>query len=188
MDNIVVSWIGSKIKSIRNQKNLSLKELSNQSKISKGLLSKIENSRTIPSLPVFINILESLEVAPKDFFEDMYLKNGKNFTIVKKEDRKEIEKEDRQGFRYHSILNQSMLNLNVDIVHLTVEPHAKYEPTSTDGYEFKIVLSGKIEYIVGEDSTLLEEGDSIFFDARIPHYPKAGNEKVQLLVIYFLFP
>ncbi|RJE72774.1 MULTISPECIES: helix-turn-helix domain-containing protein [Reichenbachiella] len=188
MNNIVVSWIGNKIKSLRNQKNLSLNELSNQSKISKSLLSKIENSRTIPSLPVFINILESLEVAPKDFFEDMYLKNGHNFTVVKKEDRKTIEKEDRVGFKYHSIINQSLLNLNVDIVHLTVEPHAKYEPTSTDGYEFKIVLSGKIEYIIGEESTLLQEGDSIFFDARIPHYPKAAEERVQLLVIYFLFP
>lgn len=188
MSNIVITWIGSKIKSIRNQKNLSLKELSNQSKISKSLLSKIENSRTIPSLPVFINILESLEVAPKDFFEDMYLKDDHNFVVVKKEDRKEIEKEDRAGFKYHSIINQSLLNLNVDIVHLTVEPHAEYQPTSTDGYEFKIVLSGSIEYIIGEESTMLEEGDSIFFDARIPHYPKAGQETVQLLVIYFMFP
>ncbi|MEM9324127.1 MAG: XRE family transcriptional regulator [Bacteroidota bacterium] len=188
MSTFVISWIGSKIRSLRNQKNLSLKELSSRSQVSKGLLSKIENARTIPSLPVFINILEALDIAPKDFFEDMYLKDGKNFTVVRKHERELIHKEDRPGFVYHSILNQNLLNLNMDIVILTVEPHATYEPTLSDGYEFKLVLSGHIDYVIGEETTRLEQGDAIFFDARLPHYPKGNEEAVQLLVIYFLFP
>jgi quercetin dioxygenase-like cupin family protein len=118
----------------------------------------------------------------------MYLQDGSSFLVVRKSDRKEIEKEGRVGFNYHSILNQNLLNLNVDIVHLTVAPHAVYEPTSTDGYEFKYILSGQIEYVIGEESTVLKEGDSIFFDARIPHYPKASSQKVEILVVYFLFP
>lgn len=188
MSTFVISWIGSKIKSLRNQKNLSLKELSDQSKVSKSLLSKVENARTIPSLPVFINILEALDIAPKDFFEDMYLKNGKNFTVVKKEDRLLIQKEDRPGFTYHSILNQNLLNLNIDIVHLSIKPHTTYEATTTDGYEFKLILSGQVDYMIGDESTTLNKGDALFFDARLPHYPKANDEEVEMLVIYFLFP
>lgn len=187
MSNMVISWIGSKIKSIRNQRNLSLKELSDHSKVSKSLLSKIENSRTVPSLPVFLGILESLDVAPKDFFEDMYLNQGKHFTVVRKNERIPIEKEDRFGFDYKSIISQNLLNLQIDIVHLTIHPHSSYDPAVTDGYEFKYVLKGEVRYIIGEESTLLKEGDSIFFDARNPHYPKAMNEEAQLLVVYFLF-
>lgn len=187
MKNMVISWIGTKIKSIRNQRSLSLKELSANSNVSKSLLSKIENNRTIPSLPVFMNILEALDIAPKDFFEDLYINDGKHFIVVKKEDRQEIEKEGRPGFSYKSIINQNLLSLNIDIVHLTVKPNASYEATITDGYEFKLILSGEVEYVIGEETTVLTEGDAIFFDARTPHYPKASKEEVQMLVIYFLF-
>ena len=187
MKNMVISWIGAKIKALRNQQSLSLKELSNYSNVSKSLLSKIENNRTIPSLPVFMNILEALEVAPKDFFEDLYINDGKHYIVVRKEDRVSIEKEGRHGFSYQSILNQNLSNLTIDIVHLTVQPEASYEATITDGYEFKLILTGEVEYVIGDESTLLSQGDAIFFDARTPHFPKSTKEEVQMLVIYFLF-
>lgn len=187
MGNFVVSWIGSKIKSLRNQKSLSLKQLSDQSKVSKSLLSKIENSRTIPSLPVFINILEALQIAPKDFFDDLYLQDGKNFTIIREEDRQDILKENRIGFSYKSIFSQNLSGFNIDIVQLSVSPHARYEPTMTDGYEFKLVLAGEIDYMVGQELAHLCKGDAIFFDGRMPHYPIARDEQVEILVIYFLF-
>ncbi len=188
MKHIIIGWIGHKIKSIRNQKGLSLKQLSELSKVSKGLLSKIENNRTIPSLPVFINVLEALDTSPRDFFDDLYMSDGRSFTVVRKADRKTIEKEGRQGFTYESILCQNLLNLSVDIEHLTISPNASYSPTMTDGYEFKLMLSGQLEYVIGQESITLHEGDAIFFDARIAHYPKTTNEEVKMLVIYFLFP
>lgn len=187
MGHIVISWIGNKIKSLRSQKNLSLNELSKQSRISKSLLSKIENSRTVPSLPVFIGLLEALDIAPKDFFEDMYLSNGKNYTLVKKHDQTVQQRENRQGFEYRTILNHSLSNFSIEIVHLHIEPHAKYEPTVTDGYEFKYMLKGQVEYMIGEESCHMEEGDSLFFDARTPHYPKTSNLEASILVVYFLF-
>lgn len=187
MKNMITNWIGLKVKSYRNQQHLSLKELSDASQISKSLLSKIENNRTIPSLPVFLNILKAMDVAPKDFFDDLYINDDKQYIVIRKDERVTIDKEGRAGFSYQSIINQSLHNLNIDIVHLTVQPGASYEPTITDGYEFKLILSGEVEYIIGEETTRLSEGDAIFFDARTPHYPKATEKEVQMLVIYFLF-
>ncbi|HCX23525.1 MAG: DNA-binding protein [Flammeovirgaceae bacterium] len=188
MNHVIVGWIGNKIKSLRNQNNLSLKDLSNLSKVSKSLISKIENNRTIPSLPVFLSILEALNTSPKDFFDDMYLPDGKNSTVIRKADRMMIEKEGRQGFLYESILSQNLLNLAIDIEHLTISPNANYIPTSTDGYEFKLILSGSLEYVIDKESTTLHEGDAIFFDARLPHFPKSTSEEVKMLVIYFILP
>jgi len=187
MGHYLTNKIGNKIKTIRNQQGLSLQELSEKSNLSKGLLSKIENSRTVPSLPVFFKILECLDTAPKDFFEDMYFNDGKSFEVVRKEEQVLFQKEGRAGFIYKSIINQNILDLNIDIMHLTVEPNAQYEPTITDGYEFKLVLQGKIDYVIGEEIAQLNEGDAIFFDARLPHYPKASNEEVKIIVVYFLF-
>ncbi|NJM26931.1 MAG: helix-turn-helix transcriptional regulator [Bacteroidia bacterium] len=68
---------------MRLEKNLTIQELANRSRVSKGLLSKVENSRTIPSLPVFVNLIQSLNISLKEFFEDMVLLNGKDYLHIK---------------------------------------------------------------------------------------------------------
>ena len=59
-----------------------------------------------------------------------------------------------------------------------------------DGFdvEFKLILSGSLEYVIDKESTTLNEGDAIFFDARLPHFPKSTSEEVKMLVIYFILP
>ena len=84
IDNQVVSRIAQKIRSTRLEKNLTIQQLATPTHVSKGLLSKIENSRTIPSLPVFVTLIQSLEISLKEFFQDMVLANGKNYLLVKK--------------------------------------------------------------------------------------------------------
>ena len=59
--------IGDKIKSKRTQKNVTLGELAAKAGVSKGLISQIENNRTLPSLPVLFNIIHSLEEDPALF-------------------------------------------------------------------------------------------------------------------------
>ena len=63
VDNQVVSRIAQKIRSTRLEKNLTIQQLATRTHVSKGLLSKIENSRTIPSLPVFVTLIQSLEIS-----------------------------------------------------------------------------------------------------------------------------
>ncbi|MFM8738789.1 MAG: helix-turn-helix domain-containing protein, partial [Cytophagales bacterium] len=71
MQHELISQIGKRIKAIRNEQRITLQELSSRSELSKGLLSKIENSRTIPSLPVFLSIMKAIETNPKDFFDSL---------------------------------------------------------------------------------------------------------------------
>ncbi len=187
MKNGNTHWISSKLRSERNNKNISLNKLSERSELSKGLLSKIENSRTVPSLPVFLNILDALEISPKDFFEDMYLHDGKNFQHIKRKHGTPITKEGRIGFTYQSLLSQNISGITVDVVHLRIEPYAKAEPTTTDGYEYKYVIKGKANYRVGNETILIQEGDSLFFDSRVPHQPIPIDDwACEMLVIYFL--
>ena len=61
MDNILVNP-GRQLKKIRINKNLSLKQIAQMSDVSTGLISKIENYRTIPSLTVLLKIIQSLEI------------------------------------------------------------------------------------------------------------------------------
>ncbi len=187
IDNEVVSRIAQKIRATRLEKNLTIQALATRSHVSKGLLSKIENSRTIPSLPVFVTLIQSLDISLKEFFHDMVLINGKDYLLVKKNEYIPMSREDRPGFNYKHILSQNITNCSMEASILTLDPGAKGKPTTTDGYEFKHILSGTCEYQINHDTVRLEEGDSLYFDASVPHVPiNRSRRKVIMLVIYFL--
>jgi transcriptional regulator with XRE-family HTH domain len=182
-----VSRIAQKIKATRHSKGLTMQELCNKAMISKGLLSKIENSRTIPSLPVLVNLIRSLELSLKEFFEDMVLLNGKDFVLIRKNDYTPMTKEGRPGFHYLHVLSQNIPGCTLEVALLTVEPGATGRPTTTDGYEYKYMLSGSCQYQIGEELISLENGDSIYFDASKPHLPiNNSRSEALMLVVYFL--
>ncbi len=179
--------LAKKIKLIRSRRNLTLQEVSDQANISKGLLSKIENSRTVPSLPVFLSIVNSLKVPLTDFFEGMELPNGKDYILVKYNEQSKLQKEERDGFDYQFILAQSISPSTMEVALLTVKPGAKSRPTTTDGFELKYILSGACDYYIGEERIQLETGDSLYFDASKPHMPvNRGNQPIVMIVIYLL--
>lgn len=179
--------LAKKIKLIRSRRNLTLQEVSEQAKISKGLLSKIENSRTVPSLPVFLNIVNSLKVPLTDFFEGVELSHGKDYLLIKSNETTVLQKEEREGFDYRLILAQQITPATMEVALLTVKPGAKSRPTNTDGFELKYVLAGSCDYYIGEEKVFIEAGDSLYFDASRPHMPvNRGNQPVVMLVIYLL--
>jgi transcriptional regulator with XRE-family HTH domain len=60
MNEGLLLLIGDKIKTKRTQKNITLEQLAQKAGVSKGLISQIENNRTVPSLPVLFNIGDTL--------------------------------------------------------------------------------------------------------------------------------
>lgn len=182
-----VLQIAEKIKEARLAKGYTLQQLAQRCSISKGLLSKIENSRTIPSLPVFIGIVQALDLSLKQFFEGMVFQNGKTYLHIPAADYKPLVKEDRPGFAYQFILTQPVPACGLEAVLLTVEPNTTGQPTSTDGFEFKYILSGSCDYQIQNEIVHLAQGDTIYFDATRPHRPINRNPRpVVMLVIYFL--
>jgi len=189
IDNEVVARIAQKIRSKRLEKNLTIQQLSTRANVSKGLLSKVENSRTVPSLPVFITLIQSLDISLKEFFEDMVLINGRDYLLVKKENYTPVEREGRAGFNYQYILSQTLTTCTMEAVILTLDPGAKGRPSTSDGYEFKYMISGSCDYQINNEIIQLEEGDSIYFDASVPHLPmNTSRKKVVMLVLYFILP
>jgi transcriptional regulator with XRE-family HTH domain len=189
VDNEVVIRIAQKIRSTRLEKNMTIQQLATRTNVSKGLLSKIENSRTVPSLPVFVTLIQSLDISLKEFFRDIVLVNGKDYLLIKKDQYSAMEREGRVGFNYQHILSQTLTTCTMEAVILEVEPGAKGRPSTTDGYEFKYMISGSCEYQINDEMIVLEEGDSIYFDASLPHIPiNNTKKKAVMLVMYFILP
>lgn len=187
MQDHTILQISQKIKERRKALGITVQELANRSDVSKGLISQIENSRTIPSLMVLIDIIKSLNVDLNVFFKDIDSMGKEGPIIVKKASQyQSFEKEDAKGFNYQRILSRNVKSSTIDVVLLELEADAHRPMVQTQAFELKYIVSGKVEYKFKDKKVLLEKGDSMFFDGRIAHQPtNAGEEKALMLVIYF---
>ncbi|MDR2743506.1 MAG: XRE family transcriptional regulator [Treponema sp.] len=73
----------------------------------------------------------------------------------------------------------------------TIEPLLVYldssrvpaAPVTHSGQEFNYVVKGKVKVTVGKREYILEEGDSIYFDAGLPHGQSAVEGAAQFITI-----
>ncbi len=187
MNEELILLLGDKIRSKRTEQKITLEQLAEKAGVSKGLISQIENNRTVPSLPVLFNIIHSLGDDLKTFFESVHdhYNNGK-VLIVRRGEEKEFKKEPVRGFLYKRILAKSITSQTTDVVLLELKKGAgRRQMIQTDAFECKHILKGKVEYQVEEEKFILNPGDTIFFDGRLRHRIKnIGNHEALLLIIY----
>ncbi|WP_417609802.1 helix-turn-helix domain-containing protein [Owenweeksia hongkongensis] len=186
MNEKLLLQIARKLKDVRKINGLTVQAVAERADVSKGLISKIENGRTIPSLPVLLSIIGGLETNAEDFFHGFG--NGEphqDVRVIKKSEYDPFEKEEAEGFFYHHITTTEIDKLTLECVMLTLKPGAKREKVVTDAYEYKYILSGNVTYLIGEDEYELEAGDSLYFNGRIPHVPEnRGTEDTVMLIVY----
>jgi len=78
--------IGKRIKEIRKNNGHTISEIATRTGVTAGLISRVENGRTIPSLPVLLKIISSLDVEVIDFFGGMPQAAGAKYIVSRKED------------------------------------------------------------------------------------------------------
>lgn len=177
--------VSKRIKEYRLEKKLTIQELADRCNVSKGYISQVENGRTVPSLPVIFNIIVALDMEVGQFFKD--IRPGEPTVFVqKKADYKAFQKEQAEGFYYQRIFTRTVGVSTVDFVLLELKKESFREEVTTDAFEFKYILQGSVEYSINGSTYLLEEGDSLFFDGRLPHLPRcASGDSCKMLIIYF---
>lgn len=187
MEHEVVVQISNKIKSIRKEKNLTLQDIADRAGVTKGLISQIENSRTIPSLLVLIQIIKALEVDLDLFFNDLGAHaNAVPILVQRKADYERFEKEPSSGYEYFRIFTKKVKQSTIDIVLLEIQPGSSRDFVQTEAFEYKYIISGSVKYQFLDQEIELGAGDSMLFDGRLPHNPiNEGTEVVKMLVVYF---
>ncbi len=188
MSDYLLTGIGERIRSLRLERQLKLTDLAEMAGVSKGLLSKIENRRTVPSLPVLLSIIRALELSPEVFFKNLRFEPPRRYIHRSISDLVPIKKEtEAKGFNYFFILERALEELTIEAVILEIEPASEREKVSTDAYEFKYVLEGEITYQIDEEFILLQPGDSLLYDGRIPHVPHNRTDKPARMLVLYLF-
>ncbi len=179
--------IGSQIRSLRNQINLTLQELSDLTGLSKPNLSQIENNIVTPPISTLLKISTALGVPIGTFFQKTSQET--NMVVVRKEDRYGIAKGphiSHIGYQYEPLAYpKADKNMEPFIVHMEQREAEDIVFNNHKGEEFLFVLEGELEFRCGDDLVILKEGDSLYFDSSIPHgYRGLGGTVKTLAVIY----
>lgn len=187
MENEIIVQISQKIKNIRKDKGFTIQDVAERAGVTKGLISQIENSRTIPSLLVLIQIIKALEVDLNFFFNDISLEGREApIMVLRKEEYSKFEKEPASGYSYERIFTRKFKDVAVDFVILEIQPGSERDFVTTDAFEFKYIIQGSVTYHFRDQSIVLNEGDSMLFDGRLEHNPVNEHKiPVRMLVIYF---
>lgn len=157
--------VGKRLRQIRTLQGISLRSLSKKSGLNINTLSLMENERTSPSVSTLQQLAQTLKVNITDFFEcDLKSKN----VVYQKQG-----KRTRIAFThsYMEDLAIGMLRFGAEPIIVTLLPNASSgkNPIVHTGREFVYCLEGYITYTVDNVSYWLEPGDSLFFEAYLPH-------------------
>lgn len=165
--------IGKKIRAIRNRKKITIAQMCEGTGLSKGFISNVENNNTSPSINTLSTIADFLGV-PLPYL-----------LLEKKQHMRVVRKEARRNSSYNNLKIEHLASkggLRTMIVE--IPPGASIgEPHSHEGEESHLVLEGKILAEQGEDSFIVEEGDSFSWNASVPHYVKnIGEDKAMIFI------
>ena len=166
--------IGREVRAYRKQKGITVAELSMQTDLSIGMLSKIENGNTSPSLTTLQTLANALSVPLTSFFRQY--EERREAVHTKAGEGVEIDREGtRAGHQYnllgHIGANSSGVIVEPYLITLNEESDT-FEASQHAGSETIYMLEGEVEYRQGHDTFNLQPGDTLFFDADAPHGPE----------------
>jgi transcriptional regulator with XRE-family HTH domain len=174
--------IGREVRAFRRKLDMTVADLSKASGLSAGMLSKIENGMTSPSLATLRALSRALHVPVTAFFRRY--EEESDATHVKAGEGLRIERRGTRAGHQYQLLGHSVgkrVAVEPYLITLTAESDV-FPIFQHAGQEFLYVLEGRVSYRHGDRTYLLEPGDSLFFDADAPH----GPEELHSLPIRFL--
>jgi len=155
--------LGKRLRHLRHDRGLTLAQLGRQVGLSASYLSQIERGVTMPSLSNLTAIARTLNVEVAHFFEN----DISTPRVVKSSQGKRI---DATSDAVVELLSVVPSDKTIQPCLVTCQPGASQaQPPANGGEGFCFVLEGKLTVTVGEETFLLEAGDSIHFQALQPH-------------------
>lgn len=166
--------IGREVRAYRRKQEITVAELSATTGLSIGMLSKIENGNTSPSLTTLQALANALSVPLTAFFRGF--EETRMAVHTKAGQGAETERAGTRANHQYNLLGHMGANASGVIVEpylITLSTEADVFPTFQHaGIETIYMLEGEVDYRHGEQVFPLKPGDTLFFDADAPHGPE----------------
>jgi len=165
--------IGKRVRELRNENGVSLRELGRRAGVTASFLSQVENDQVSPSLNSLQSIATALNVPMFSLLNDT-----PNGTVVRGDEARRITFEE-PNISYDILTTDFSRQMMVYRIH--IEPYARRiaqvlaKPTE----QWMHILQGKMEIIIGDEVYHLEKGDTVYYDGDLlQEFGSISDEKL----------
>ncbi|MBF0118950.1 MAG: helix-turn-helix domain-containing protein [Desulfobacterales bacterium] len=178
--------IGVEIKKLREEKKLSLDDLSKLTGFDVATLASIENNEIQPQLGVLMKLSKALNSAFGRLISGI---GDKIYSITRKNEEKILnrsatQKGKRKIYSYKSLAPE-VKGRHMEALIVELEENLEQEKSVHNGEEFIYVLSGTIIFKLGDETFELSTGDSVYYLSTTPHLLAAKNGKSTILAVLY---
>lgn len=178
--------IGKRIKTLREEKGLSLDELSKMTGFEVDLLSKIENRKIQPQLGTVMRLSKALDSAFSRLISGV---GDRLYSVTRKEEQKIISrstshKGQKQIYTYKSLAPE-VKGRHMEALIVQLEENPDEDMSVHGGEEFIYVLEGRVFLKIGEDAYDLGPGDSVYYLSTTPHLVASKGDTATILAVLF---
>jgi transcriptional regulator with XRE-family HTH domain len=190
-----IDHLGPRLKHLRQNAGLSLRELARQAKVSPSLVSQIENGKSRPSVSTLYGFARLLEVTVDELFDAEDLTTvaphvspsaqpdaptdpanawhpseyANRISVLHPSHRSHLRM--AEGVDWERLAATPERDIN--FMKITYAPGAASTgdgaPMVHEGYEYGYVLAGILQVTVGDEEFVLRAGESLGFNSLIPH-------------------
>lgn len=173
--------IGDRIRLMRLNQKRTLQEIADGSELSRSMISKIENNKTIPSVAALVKVAKALGTNISNLLENDAFLNAIVTTKQKAEENLTTTDKGYSIYPYGSEYHEKKMQPFFFVARKgEVRPHE----LSHEGEEFIYVISGQMKMKVGEVEYLLKSGDSLYFNSILKHGIMPVSNEVTYLDIF----
>jgi transcriptional regulator with XRE-family HTH domain len=193
--------LGKKIKQIRKQQHLTLEQLGEKIGCSKSYISQLENGSTSPSISMLGRIAKVLKIPVTELFEEDYINNRQTKPDVQedasliqgnthlvKADQRMIHYPDGKTTSY--LLTRGVYQKTMQPLLTVVKPGGRSDgeksiihPVKSE--EFVFMIKGSLEFTVGSEVYILDQGDTLYFNGSTPHsWINKSKEIAEILFVW----
>ncbi len=181
-----IEEIGKRIRSLREEKGLSLNELSKLTGFDTDLLSNIESNEVQPQLGTVMKLSKALDGAFGRLVSGV---GDRLYSITRKGERKVVSRstshKGRQQVYSYKSLAPEVKGRHMEALVVQLEENPDPEMSIHEGEEFIYVLNGQVSLQIGDDHYDLEPGDSAYYLSTTPHLIAAKQGQATILAVLY---
>lgn len=192
-DEVSKLAIGTKIRTLRERRGLSLAQLAERTSMPEVVLSRIEKEEIAPTVAALVNVAAALETTVDTFFQDRPF--TEHVEVVRAGEGREVKRtlqpdESRLTYQYESLAYRLPgKHMEPFLVEFSLDADEPQRPMKHDGEEFLYIMEGEVELIAGDERIVLHPGDSVYFYSTEPHQLRGlGTVPPKAIAVLYPYP
>ena len=180
--------VAERVRTYRERLDMTVEALAEKSGVSVPVIAAVEAGEVYPALGVLVKLSRALGQRLGTFMDDQYRADP---VIVRAGERVGETVSHKAGatggFRYYP-LGRGKTDRHMEPFYIEIEGGAEAQLSSHEGEELIIVMEGEVELVHGNETRVLQPGDSAYYNSVVPHRVCAANGRPATIYAVVFMP